>query len=439
MAWTGHRGDLMSSGTQAIKAIDQTEEGRIPPRSAVAERLAWFAVLVAGLGYFVDVFDMWLFANFRVKSLTSLGIQADQLTVVGASLINWQQFGFLLGGVLWGILGDKRGRASVMFASILLYSVANVLNAFVTTIPQYAALRFITGFGLAGEIGAGITLISELLPRGKRGYGTTLVTGLGVSGAIAAAQAGAYLDWRHAYIIGGIGGLVLLFLRFMVHESGLYNRMENHSGIKRGSLKLLFSTVERSARFIACVFAGVPIYLTFGILATFSPEIAAAIGIKETLTVPDVMLYASVGITIGDVFAGLMSQFIRSRRLPMALFAAVGAIGSMYIARGGPSSAQAYCYVVGISGICTGYWACLITTAAEQFGTNLRATVTTMVPNLVRASTIFLTTLFIGFKPAFGVLATVTGLTIGVYILTFMALLAMKESYHTDLDYIEAN
>lgn len=429
----------MSNKTAAMNSVEEQDLSTSSARSRAAERLAWFAVLVAGLGYFVDVFDMWLFSNFRVKSLTALGIPADQLTVVGASLINWQQFGFLLGGVVWGVMGDKRGRASVMFASILLYSIANILNAFVWTVPQYASLRFITGFGLAGEIGAGITLIAELLPKGKRGYGTTLVTGLGVSGAIAAAQAGKYLDWRHAYIIGGIGGLVLLFLRFMVHESGMYNSMEKSSGLARGSLRLLFSTAERSARFVACVFAGVPIYLTFGIFATFSPEIAGAIGIKEALTVPDVMLYASVGITVGDVFAGLLSQFVKSRRLPIALFSIIGVVGSIYIANGGPTTAQAYCYTVGVIGICTGYWACLITTAAEQFGTNLRATVTTMVPNLVRASTIFLTTLFIGLKPVYGVPGTVMVLTIGVYALTFLALLVMRESYHTDLDYFEKN
>ncbi len=418
--------------------ISETQAAAVDPEKfVVAEKLAWFAVLVAGLGYFVDVFDMWLFSNLRVQSLTALGVPADQLTVVGASLINWQQFGFLLGGFCWGIMGDKRGRASVMFGSILLYSLANVLNAFVTSVPQYAALRFITGFGLAGEIGAGITLISELLPKGKRGYGTTIVTGLGVSGAIAAAMAGSYLDWRHAYIIGGITGLCLLFLRFMVHESGMFSKMDQKGGIPRGSLKMLFGSPERIARFLGCILLGVPIYLCFGILATFSPEIAAAIGIEGKLTVPEVMLFASVGITLGDVGAGLLSQWLRSRKIPIAIFVTLGLVGTLYIALGGPKTASAYCYAVGIVGIFSGYWACLITATAEQFGTNLRATVTTAVPNLVRASVIPLNILFIWLKPDTGVLTAVLILTIGVYILTFAALIYLRESFHRDLDFYE--
>ncbi len=422
----------MGVALRAEKMAEDVESLPIP----VSERLAWFAVTVAALGYFVDVFDMWLFANFRVKSLTDLGLLPDEITTVGATLINCQQFGFLLGGFCWGMLGDKRGRASVMFGSIILYSVANIANAFVTSVPAYAVLRFITGFGLAGEIGAGITLIAELLPKSRRGYGTTIVTGLGVSGAIAAAYAGSHMEWRHAYFVGGVMGLMLLFLRYLVSESGMYSKMRHDDGISRGSLRLLFCDRKRVGRYLCCVLLGVPIYLCFAIFAAFSPEIALAIGVGK-VEVPQVMLYASVGITIGDVAAGVLSQALRSRRKPIAIFVGIGFLGSLYLALGFPATPQAYCNVVGVVGICSGYWACLITATAEQFGTNLRATVTTTVPNIVRASAIILTSAFVWLKPSLGVQSAVLCISVATFALTAAALLFLKESFHSDLDFYE--
>ena len=227
--------------------------------------MAWITVVIAGLGYFVDVVDLWLFSNFRVASLRELGLSELEITNTGAFLINCQQSGLLLGGLLWGIMGDKRGRASVMFGSITLYSLGNILNAFVQTVPQYAALRFLTGVGLAGEIGAGITLICEILPKHQRGIGTTIMTGLGVTGAIAAALMGKYLDWRTAFFVGGVMGLALLLLRILTHDSGMFERMKSETGIKRGSLKLLFSTKDRIFRFLSCIAIGTPVFFCFGI------------------------------------------------------------------------------------------------------------------------------------------------------------------------------
>ncbi len=404
----------------------------------VSERLAWFAVLVAGLGYFIDVFDLWLFSNFRVASLGDLGLTPAQITDVGAYLINWQQFGLLLGGFLWGTMGDKRGRAAVMFGSILIYSVANILNAFVTSVPQYAALRFFTGLGLAGEIGAGITLISELLPTRKRGYGTTIVTSLGVSGAICAALAGKYLDWRTAYLIGGVMGLALLFLRFMVHESGMFGKMKSHeAAIRRGSLRLLFATRERTLRFLSCIALGVPIYLCYGILVTFSPEIAKAIGITEAIRVPDVMLLGSIGITVGDVAAGLLSQWMHSRKKPILIFSVASFFCALLIVAAVPKTAFAYSVIMGLMGLFCGYWACLITITAEQFGTNLRATVTTSVPNLVRGSAIILTTSFIWLKNHIDVPTSIGILTAGTYILLLAGFFCLRETFDRDLDFYE--
>ena len=402
------------------------------------ERLAWVAVWVAALGYFIDVFDLWLFSNFRVASLTSLGFSPKEVTEIGAWLINWQQGGLLLGGFIWGVMGDKRGRASVMFGSILLYSVANILNAFVTSAEQYAVLRFITGIGLAGEIGAGITLISEILPSHRRGYGTTLVTALGVSGAIFAALAGKYLDWRTAYLVGGVLGLMLLFLRFMVHESGMFAHMSNSDpSIKKGSLRLLFGSWERVARFFSCILLGVPIYLCYGILVTFSPEIAQSIGITEPLKVADVMFLGSIGLTVGDVFAGLLSQKMQSRKRPILIFAVLSAACSMFIATGVPQNALQYSIICGVMGLFCGSWACLITMSAEQFGTNLRATVTTSVPNLIRGSAIILTTSFIWLKNTYSMPISIWVLSAGIYVLLAIGMFFLKDTFHRDLNFYE--
>jgi MFS family permease len=407
------------------------------PQPLRAARIAWFAVGVAALGYFVDVFDMWLFANFRVPSLKSLGISGDDLKNVGADLQNCQQAGFLVGGFLWGIMGDKRGRVSVMFGSILLYSISTLLNSFVTSVPQYGMLRFFTGLGLAGEIGAGITLVSELLPKEKRGYGTTIVATLGVAGAIGAAYVGKTMSWQHAFILGGAMGFTLLCLRLLVWESGMYSSMASQGDVKRGSLGLIFGSWSRAARFICCIFAGVPIYLVFGLIVFFSPEIGAALGIKETINVPDVMLWASIGITGGDLVSGLLSQKMRSRKAPMWLFTIAGFIVCVTLCKGYVTTAKGYETASGLLGLFAGYWACLITTTAEQFGTNIRATVTTTVPNLVRASAIPLAFGFKTLSAQSNALNAALLLTLAYFLVSFVGLIGLKETYGKNLDYLE--
>lgn len=400
-------------------------------------RAAWFAVAVAALGYFVDVFDLWLFANFRVQSLASLGLSPDEITETGAFLLNCQQAGFLLGGFVWGVMGDKRGRVSVLFGSILLYSVATILNAFVTSIPQYAALRFITGFGLAGEIGAGITLVTELLPKHLRGYGTTIVATLGVTGAIGAGYVGKVMEWQHAFILGGLMGLALLAMRVAVYESGLYASMDKHGDFARGSLRMLVNSWSRSTLFFSCILVGFPIYLVFGLVVTYSPEIGAALGIAEKIHVPDVMIWGSLGITIGDLMSGLLSQAMKSRKKPIFIFLCLGLFACLALSLGYVTSAYQYRVVAGIAGFGVGCWAVLITTTAEQFGTNIRATVTTIVPNLVRASAIPINIAFVSFKASGDAASAALWLTLIYFGLAFIGLWRLKETYGKNLDYVE--
>lgn len=406
-------------------------------KNNLSERAAWIAVLVAGLGYFVDVFDMWLFGNFRVASLQSLGLTGQELTDIGIWLLNWQQAGFLVGGFIWGIMGDKRGRAEVMFGSIFIYSLATFLNAFVTNVDQYAALRFFSGLGLAGEIGAGITLISELLPKQKRGIGTTFVTALGVSGAIAAAAAGKYMDWKTAYFVGGLMGFALLLLRILVHESGLYSKIKGRSDVAKGSLALIFKSPERLLKYCICIMLGIPIYLCFGLFVSFSPEIAKSIGITESFTVPDIMLFASIGLTVGDLLAGTLSQIMQSRKKPILIFLSVATLAGLAIPLGIPQTVLHYQIICGVMALATGYWACLITVAAEQFGTNIRATVATTIPNLIRGSSILITYAFGQLHPSMGVSQAVLLITVIIFMLCFASIWQLKESFHRDLDYLE--
>ena len=218
----------------------------------------WLAVMVAALGYFVDIYDLLLFSIVRVASLRSVGVAEGDLMKTGMLLINAQMAGLLIGGLLWGALGDKRGRLSVLFGSIFLYSAANIANAFVQSVPQYAVLRFIAGVGLAGELGAGITLIAEILPTQLRGYGTTVVASVGILGAVLGGLVGDAFSWRASYALGGFMGILILLLRVGVRESGLYTKMTK-GATTRGSFSLIFGRKDLLKRYIAIVFVGVPV------------------------------------------------------------------------------------------------------------------------------------------------------------------------------------
>ena len=355
------------------------------------------AILVAALGYFVDVYDLILFTILRVPSLTDLGVSGDNLVTVGTYLLNWQMAGFLIGGVVWGVLGDKVGRIELLFGSILLYSIGNILNGFVgqfgpgvdavlTPVDQYAVLRFLTGVGLAGEIGGGITLVAELLPKHLRGFGTTVVVATGVAGAVVAALVYEYFSWRGAYIAGGVMGLCLLLLRLSVAESGIFKAAAAQEHIARGNFLMLFTSWDRFSRYMNCILVGLPIWYSLSIIVTFSPELAPALGVTDKIVAGTSVFWFYSGITTGSVVNGLFSQFAKSRKTSIGvfLFALFFAFG--YIFHVPMHTAPEFYTIVFITGFCTAYWAMMVTVAAEQFGTNLRATVATSVPNFVRST-----------------------------------------------------
>lgn len=399
-------------------------------------RHAYFAVLVAALGYFVDIYDLVLFGVLRGPSLAALGVPEAERLDVGVSLLNWQMTGMLLGGIAWGILGDRRGRLSVLFGSIALYSLANLGNAAVTSIPAYAALRFIAGVGLAGELGAGITLVSEVMPKEVRGWGTTVVATVGILGAIVAARVGALTSWRTSYVVGGVLGLLLLALRIGVLESGMFARVRE-SAVRRGDFLSLFTSRDRLGRYARVIAIGVPIWYVVGVLVTFAPEIGKAIGVADPPTGGNAIMFCYLGLAIGDLGSGALSQLFRTRKRIVGAFlaATVGAIAFYFTAgRASASMLLAACLLLGVA---TGYWAVFVTMASEQFGTNLRATVTTTAPNFVRGATVPATLAFKHLKPLLGVPQAALAVGAVALVIAALALRGLQDTFHRDLDFVE--
>ncbi len=402
-----------------------------------SNKAAWFAVGVAALGYFVDVFDILLFSVVRTTSLTSLGLSGPQLLDTGIDLINAQMVGMLVGGLLWGVLADKRGRLSVLFGSIALYSAANILNGFVQTIEQYALLRFLAGVGLAGELGAGVTLVTESLPTRQRGIGTTIIASVGVAGGLAASIVGSYWEWRTAYFIAGGMGLALLCLRISVVESKMFQSIQHKSGVGRGSLTLLFRSRTRLLKYLACLFAGVPIYFVLGVLVAFAPELGASIGLESPLSAASAVFYSYLGFISGDLASGLYSQWARSRKKTVFLFVSLTCLLSALLLYLPVPSLRLALFMYVLLGFFAGYWAVTITIAAEQFGTNLRATVATSVPNLVRGMVVPMTLTIKFLKPSMGLVSSCAVVLVVITLLALISAAQLKETFDTDLDYLE--
>lgn len=397
----------------------------------------WFAIIVSTLGYFVDVYDIILFTVVRIPSLQALGLRQDEITTAGIFLIDIQLIGMLMGGLCWGILGDKRGRLSVLFGSITLYSIANILNAFVMNVEQYAILRFLAGFGLAGEFGAGITLASELMPQKTRGYGVMLITTAGALGGITGGIVGYFFTWQIAYIIGGLAGFALLFLRWQVMESILFLAVKEGEKVKRGSLLLFFQSKTLRVRYIKCLLVGTPFWIGVGLLMTFSPEISKEMKVQGVITSGWAILFFNFGLGIGDISSGLLSQWLRSRRKVAMIYLSMAFVAVLqFIFLKQPTVFQYYtlCTVLGFS---VGYWVIFMMMAAELFGTNMRATVTVSLPNVVRGMVIPLSLIMGMLKPHIGILWSVEIIALVAILVAFIMVLTLKETYSADLNFIE--
>jgi MFS transporter, putative metabolite:H+ symporter len=410
-----------------INAMDQ---------EAVNKKNVKLIIIVAALGYFVDIYDLILFSVIRIKSLKGLGVPESDLLDVGTMLINSQMFGMLIGGILWGVLGDKKGRLSVLFGSILLYSAANLANGFITTVEQYAIIRFIAGIGLAGELGAGITLVTETMSKENRGYGTMIVAGVGLMGAVAAAIIGENYAWETSYIIGGIMGLLLLGMRVGLAESGMFKNLKN-DGVSRGNIFMLFNDGKRFKKYLSCILIGIPLWFVVGVLVTFSPEFGKELNATEPLSAGTGIMYCYIGIAIGDIVAGFLSQMWRSRKKVMLVFLLLTGVSIVVYLNAEGMNSQEFIWLVLFLGFASGYWATFVTIASEQFGTNLRATVTTTVPNFVRGSLVLATLSFTALKGSLGIINSALVVGFVSLAIALIALYQLKETFGKDLDYLE--
>ncbi len=404
------------------------------------ENKVWFTVLVAALGYFVDIFDLQLFNVIGKQSLGEKGLNLSPEQIdyyYDYVLFNFQMGGMLLGGLLWGIMGDKLGRKSTLFGSILIYSLANFANGFVTDTTTYSILRFVAGFGLAGELGAAITLVAELMTKETRGIGTMIIVAMGALGAVAAAFVSKAFIWNYAYFIGGGLGLTLLLLRFSTFESGMFENLKNTEGVSKGDFLSLFTSRERFVKYLMCILLGVPIWYTLGILIKFSPKIAEATQVQGKVSVADAVMYAYIGLSMGDLICGWLSQVFANRKKVVMfylVFCLALVVVLLYVQG---LTVNQYLFLCFLIGIVSGYWGLFVTIASEQFGTNIRATVTITVPNFVIGAVILITLGYKTLEASNGTIYSAAVVGVICLALAFVAILYLKETFGKDLDYFE--
>ena len=399
-------------------------------------------VIVAALGYFVDIYDLLLFTIVKKTSMMGVGATDASLLSDSTKVINWQMIGLLIGGIVWGVLGDKKGRLSVLFGSIILYSVANIITGFVQTVDQYAACRFMAGLGLAGELGAGITLVSEILPKNKRGVGTSLVAGIGLFGAVFAYFTYQLTqDWRLCYKIGGGLGIGLLLLRVSVTESGMFKDLAQDANVSRGNFFMFFNNKKRFKKYVMAVLIGLPTWYVIGILVNQSDRFGKSMFGSVTIDSGRSIMFAYAAIATGDILIGFISQFFKSRKKALLLFYSFTIISLFFFfspVNNSDSSMYAICAALGFS---TGFWAIFVTMGAEQFGTNLRATAATTIPNVVRGILPLINLLFLDiFQKTWGWDLIKSGVVTGVIVMTItlIAFYFTEETFSKDLNYLEA-
>jgi putative MFS transporter len=402
------------------------------------------AVFVAALGYFVDIYDLLLFTIVKKPSMLAVGSTTDSLLADSTRVLNWQMYGLLLGGIFWGVLGDKKGRLSVLFGSIILYSAANFFTAYVHSVDSYAWCRFIAGLGLAGELGAGITLVSELLPKEKRGIGTSFVSGIGLLGAIVAFYTFKLTqDWRICYIIGGALGILLLFMRIKVAESGMFTSVKSDTGVSKGNFFMFFTNAKRFKKYILAILIGLPTWYAIGIIINQSDHFGKELFSSTTINSGEAIMFAYGGLSVGGITIGFVSQYFKSRKIALMIFYSLFILSLVFFFSPYNNSDTTMYIISAILGFSTGLWAIFVTMGAEQFGTNLRATAATTIPNMVRGALPLITMLFLYLyknapKDALTPLsrsAIITGIVVTT--ITLIALYFTEETFHKDLDYTE--
>lgn len=399
------------------------------------------AVIVAALGYFVDIYDLLLFTIVKAPSMRDVGATDATMLVESTHVINLQMIGLLLGGIIWGVLGDKKGRLSVLFGSIILYSVANFITGYIENVDQYAWCRFAAGLGLAGELGAGITLVSEYMPQNKRGIGTSMVAGIGLSGAVFAYFIFSITDhdWRLCYKIGGGLGIALLLFRIAVAESGMYKQVKQLN-VARGNFFMFFNNRNRFKKYIFAILIGLPTWFVIGILVNQSDKFAGELYGSKTIDSGRAIMFAYAAISLGDIAVGFICQLFKSRKKGLLIYYILSMIAlTLFFSPFNNSDSRMY-WICAFLGFSTGFWAIFITMGAEQFGTNLRATAATTIPNMVRGALPLINLMFLNlFQKEWQWPLIKSGIATGIVVMvvTLIAFYFTEETYHKDLNYVE--
>jgi MFS family permease len=408
----------------------------LPSTTAQYSRKDILMISVAALGYFVDLYDMLIFSSERVEALGSIGVAKQKMGEVGLMLQNYQMLGLVIGGFLFGILADKFGRLRVLFASILLYSVANIGNAFVTNVPAFAVARLIAGIGLAGELGVALSWISESLKPQQRTIATTIVSAFGLLGGVVAAIMATHFHWQTSYMIGGIMGLVLLAFRVSLNESKLFEQTRQSSA-KKGNLFQLLSNKKQLKKFVLCVLSGAPAFVLLSIYVTLAPEFGAAFGITEQISVAHGIMVFLIVFAMSDVACGLLSKIMRKRKTPLLIFACLQILSIGYYLLVPPQTVEAFYFRCMLLGFSAGYWGILITNSLEQFGTNIRATVATSTPSLIRGMTIPASIFFTVVSKQTSLVTAGAIVGFSLVAISIVSILLLDDKFENDLNFME--
>lgn len=402
-------------------------------------------ILVASLGYFVDAYDLIIASVVRSSAIVELGLAqvgTPEHTKYAQLFEYVQSAGILLGGIIFGVYSDKKGRKKALYYSIAIYSIANILNGLLSaSVPfvgtVYCILRFICGFALAAELSIGIVMISETMKAKHRGYGTMIVVSFGILGAVLAAVLFEFIGihWQTLYLIGGIAGVLLLIFRFSVKETNPFLDLENQES-ERGSWVMIFKNRRLLKILFNAILLGFPIYFFISIPIKFATDYGKELGLTIKGTIPIIVFY--IAMSVSDIIANYLCQLFENRKKVLYFYLGLCTISVFLLHFYPPTTPEQYFYLFSpLMGFASGYWALLITFTNEQIGTNIRSTYTTAVPNVVRSLFIPIQLLLTVLQPTFGTSTSVFYIGVLAVILALLGLYSLKETWGKNLKFID--
>jgi MFS transporter, putative metabolite:H+ symporter len=388
------------------------------------------SLFLIGCGYFIDIFDLVLFSTLRISSFEELKItDPTYWTVV---FFNLQMTGILVGGIFWGKMADIKGRSWSFMGTILVFSIANIINGLTSSLTVYGICRFIAGFGLAGEMGSGIALICEKVPDEKRSLYLGFVSSLGCIGAVLSGWLGDIVYWRYLFIGSGFAGILLTLLRKNLLEPDLFRKTATLN-IPRGQWKTLFQSPPDLIRFILLIFLGIPMWYIIGILWSFSTEMTSTIGLN-IFTSGQAILWGYVGVWMGDMLMPFVSQFLKSRIFTIQICLIMMLLGVIYLFQFQPHSLLSFQLTHIFLGFTIGYWAVYATLCGESFGTNIRALTSTSLPSLIRFSSIPMMIIY-QYGRDENELNIALGMGLTVLCISMITTYFIKDTFQKDIDF----